>query len=44
MLEWLKDILGDGYTEEIDKQVSNEIGKRMRRAPTSTARTRPSGR
>jgi len=27
MLEWLKDILGDGYTEEIDKQVSNEIGK-----------------
>lgn len=27
MLEWLKDILGDGYTEEIDKQVSDEIGK-----------------
>lgn len=27
MLEWLKNILGDGYTDEIDKQVSDEIGK-----------------
>ena len=26
-LEWLKDILGDSYTEEIDKKVSDEIGK-----------------
>ena len=27
MLEWLKEILGDSYTEEIDKKVSAEIGK-----------------
>lgn len=27
MLEWLKNILGDTYTEEVDKQVSAEIGK-----------------
>lgn len=27
MLEWLKDILGDAYSEEIDKRVSQEIGK-----------------
>ncbi len=27
MLEWLKDILGEAYTEEIDKKVSEEIGK-----------------
>lgn len=27
MLDWLKKILGDGYTEEIDKKVSEEIGK-----------------
>lgn len=27
MLEWLKEILGDSYTEEIDKRVSTEIGK-----------------
>ncbi len=27
MLEWLKKILGDAYTEEIDKQVSEQIGK-----------------
>ncbi len=26
-LEWLKPILGDGYTEEIDKAISAEIGK-----------------
>ena len=26
-LEWLKPILGDGYTEEIDKAVSEQIGK-----------------
>lgn len=27
MLEWLKEILGDAYSEEIDKRVSQEIGK-----------------
>ena len=27
MLEWLKTILGDHYTEDIDKQISTEIGK-----------------
>lgn len=27
MLEWLKAILGDSYTEEIDKKISDEIGK-----------------
>ncbi len=27
MLEWLKTILGDHYTEEIDKKVSEQIGK-----------------
>lgn len=27
MLEWLKTILGENYTEDIDKQVSAEIGK-----------------
>ena len=27
MLEWLKAILGEGYTDEIDKQISSEIGK-----------------
>lgn len=27
MLEWLKTILGDSYTEETDKKVSEEIGK-----------------
>ena len=27
MLEWLKTILGDAYTDDIDKQVSDEIGK-----------------
>lgn len=27
MLDWLKTILGDAYTEEIDKKVSEEIGK-----------------
>ena len=26
-VEWLKEILGDSYTEEIDKKVSAEIGK-----------------
>lgn len=26
-LEWLKGILGDKYTEDIDKQISAEIGK-----------------
>lgn len=27
MLEWLKGILGEAYTEEIDKQVSAELGR-----------------
>lgn len=27
MLEWLKTILGDAYTEDIDRQVSEEIGR-----------------
>ncbi len=27
MLDWLKTILGDAYTEETDKKVSEEIGK-----------------
>ena len=27
MLEWLKPILGDSYNDEIDKLVSQEIGK-----------------
>lgn len=27
MLEWLKNILGSAYTEEIDKKISAEIGK-----------------
>ena len=26
MLQWLKDILGDAYTEDIDKKVSKQIG------------------
>lgn len=29
MLEWLKTILGDTYTEDIDKKVSEEIGKQF---------------
>jgi len=27
MLEWLKTVLGDSYTEDIDKKISQEIGK-----------------
>lgn len=27
MLSWLKDILGDNYTEDIEKKISQEIGK-----------------
>lgn len=27
MLEWLKEILGEAYTEDVDKKVSVEIGK-----------------
>ena len=27
MLDWLKGILGDSYTDEIDRKVSAEIGK-----------------
>ncbi len=29
MLDWLKEILGDTYTEDIDKKVSEEIGKQF---------------
>jgi hypothetical protein len=29
MFEWLKKIIGDTYTEEIDKQVAAEIGKQF---------------
>lgn len=29
MLEWLKAILGDTYTEDIDKKVSDEIGRQF---------------
>lgn len=29
MLDWLKTILGDAYTEDADRQVSEEIGKRF---------------
>ena len=28
-MEWLKGILGDSYTEEIDKKISEELGRRM---------------
>ena len=28
MLDWLKTILGEAYSEEIDKKVSEEIGKK----------------
>ena len=27
MLDWLKTILGEAYSEKIDKKVSDEIGK-----------------
>ena len=27
MLSWLKDILGDNYTEDTEKKISQEIGK-----------------
>lgn len=27
MLDWLKDILGDSYTEDIDKKISQKIGE-----------------
>jgi hypothetical protein len=38
MLDWLKTILGDTYTEEIDKKVSAEIGKEfVSRADFNTA-------
>lgn len=38
MLDWLKTILGDQYTEDIDKKVSSEIGKAfVSRADFNTA-------
>ena len=38
MLEWLKTILGDTYTEDVDKKVSAEIGKEfVSRADFNTA-------
>ena len=39
MLEWLKTILGDHYTEDIDKQISAEIGKGLWPVLISTAKT-----
>ena len=27
MLEWLKTVLGEAYTDDIEKKVSDEIGK-----------------
>ena len=36
MLDWLKTILGEAYSEEIDKKVSEEIGKNLWRVQTST--------
>ena len=33
MLEWLKGILGETYTEEIDKQVAGEIGRGLWQRP-----------
>ena len=27
MLDWLKDILGDGYSKELDDKIGKEIGK-----------------
>lgn len=40
MLDWLKTILGDAYTEEIDKKVSEEIGKSfVARADFNTVNT-----
>nr|DAQ76784.1 MAG TPA: minor structural protein [Caudoviricetes sp.] len=40
MLEWLKTILGDAYTEEIDKKASEEIGRNfVARADFNTVNT-----
>lgn len=40
MLDWLKTILGDAYTEELDKKVSEEIGKNfVSRADFNTLNT-----
>lgn len=40
MLDWLKTILGDAWTEEIDKKVSEEIGKNfVARADFNTLNT-----
>lgn len=40
MLDWLKTILGDTYTDEIDKKVSEEIGKNfVSRADFNTLNT-----
>lgn len=40
MLDWLKTILGDAYTEDIDKKVSEEIGKNfVARADFNTLNT-----
>ena len=35
MLDWLKTILGEAYSEEIDKKVSEEIGKCCFSVPTA---------
>ena len=40
MLDWLKTIMGDAYTPEIDKAVSDEIGKAfVSKADFNTANT-----
>lgn len=40
MLDWLKTILGEAYSEEIDKKVSEEIGKNfVARADFNTLNT-----
>lgn len=40
MLDWLKTILGDAYTDDIDKKVSDEIGKNfVARADFNTLNT-----
>ena len=40
MLDWLKNILGEAYSEEIDKKVSEEIGKNfVARADFNTMNT-----
>ena len=39
MLEWLKNILGEAYTDEVDAKVSAEIGKTLWQKRISTQKT-----